>query len=81
MLSDTTTTVAIRRGTGTRDIEAMRGTWWQTVELAHDGTPFVTVRTRWRPLEMEDQPMRHLMRHHIHHERLAVLAQQDRIET
>lgn len=80
MFGATTTTVAIRRGTGTRNIETMRGTWRQAVEFLHDGTPFVAVRTRRRSFQVKDQPMRHLMRHDVFHERPTVLAQQDRIE-
>lgn len=80
MLGVTATAITIRRGTRPRDIETVRGTWRQTVELLHDGTPFVAVRTRRWPLEMKDHPMRHFVRHDVFHERLAILAQQDRIE-
>lgn len=80
MLGVAATTITIRCGTRPGDIETVRGTWRQTVELLHDGPPFMTMRTGGRSIEMKDQPVRHLVRHDVFHERLAILAQQDRIE-
>ncbi len=74
--------IEIWRRAGTGDVETMRDDRLQTIELSHHRLPLAPVRPGVQPfLQMEDQPVRHLVGYDLVHESLPVFVQQRPIET
>lgn len=73
--------IAVRRGACTADVEAMRDVGLAGKQPAHHRLPLTAMGPCTRPVvEVLDQPVGHLVGHHLGQEGLAVLGVEARVE-